>query len=409
MKKLTVVIIGVLFASISFSQGVVDTFRLDVFKSDGIKYKYGYFNKSLIGPVFGRNSADTVSKIPGTIKQVNRELWIVDDLGHWVKSINVPDTALLASKALLNSRLDTVNKIATKKDLTTITAAVDTVSKIATKFDLTTVSGSVDTINKIATKYDILQVNAGTILDTSEFNRRSMNLSDVPNKALARANLGITTGGGVADTASNIPIRATKPTNTDNIWISSVDHNIHYRLSGWEYVIKVGSRDSIADYTPQNLLKASAAMNVGWWDFGNFTFVVNNVTDPFGGTTAETISIAYPYQPFPQVATVIPGHTYTFSAWYKLGTVTDAFGLSVGDLSHGGASLASYGVLNSSVINSSTWTRLSVTFTAPAGCTDVYCYLYQTTTEVGTLFAWGAQLNEGPIRPYTNTDDTIVP
>lgn len=99
--------------------------------------------------------------------------------------------------------------------------------------------------------------------------------------------------------------------------------------------------------------------------------------------------------------TVTASTEYTFSFWarnnggsqarYRVWNVTA--GSSIVDYNLSGSNyVASIGGANNT---SSTWTRISVTFTTPAGCTSIYVYPMSSDSGTVDLLIWGAQLELG--------------
>lgn len=143
----------------------------------------------------------------------------------------------------------------------------------------------------------------------------------------------------------------------------------------------------------QNMLNMSEQLdNAAWVDL-NVTVTANAVNDPNGFLTADEITSTSAAPSIYEQTTVLPSSQYTFSFYALRGTLTNM-------------SYATYDATHSAVIsgasyfsstNSSTWTRISVTFTTPAGCTQARCYPISNSglASSETCFIWGAQLNPG--------------
>jgi hypothetical protein len=115
-----------------------------------------------------------------------------------------------------------------------------------------------------------------------------------------------------------------------------------------------------------------------------------NVNAPNGTPTADQVTIAGSGF-FLQQVTVVPGTTYTVSFYALAGTATTVnyFIYNVT------AASTLVGVVNYvPLLNSSTWTRVSFSFTVPAGCTSIYVDLARSSGN-GTVNLWGAQLEAG--------------
>jgi hypothetical protein len=154
-----------------------------------------------------------------------------------------------------------------------------------------------------------------------------------------------------------------------------------------------------------NLLNYSEDFSNAYW-ITSATISSNNAVSPDGTTSADTITYTAAAAQTYGTATVSPSTLYTFSYYVKLGTKTsnnfaiyDATNLAfiVGSTASTGPS-------------TSTWTRITITFTTPAGCTSVRCYPDSNDVAVaGTIYVWGAQLETGNFATsYIPTTTTTV-
>ena len=156
----------------------------------------------------------------------------------------------------------------------------------------------------------------------------------------------------------------------------------------------------------QNLLQYSEQLGTAPWSAqGSMAVTANQATAPDGTLTADQ-AVATGSASLLQAVTVVPGATYTFSFWAK----------------NNGGSIASYRTYDNtnsaeivaqtsyfSQINGSTWTRVSFTFTAPAGCISALVYPMSVPATGGNVFLWGAQLvNANWPGPYTVTGASPV-
>ena len=177
------------------------------------------------------------------------------------------------------------------------------------------------------------------------------------------------------------------------------------------------------DYSPTNigeprgLLIEATATNLAYrsndfaltpldgnnWNSSGYTADFTSTSLPDGSTgNARRLSIASGSGSYrSSTITVTESKQYTFSFWarnnggsqarYRVWNVTA--GSSIVDYNLSGSNyVASIGGANNT---SSTWVRISVTFTTPAGCTSIY--IYPSSSDSGTvdLFVWGAQLELG--------------
>ena len=150
-----------------------------------------------------------------------------------------------------------------------------------------------------------------------------------------------------------------------------------------------------------NLFTKTEQFDHGNWIKTAITVAANTTVAPDGATTAETLTVTSGLHNIRQDVAVLPSTQYTFS-WHALrGTMTDlhyavfnmnALSFIVPDTSYYAST------------NSSTWSRISVTFTTPSGCTLIRPWMLRDSgVASGTVFLWGAQLEIG------GTMNTYVP
>ena len=92
-----------------------------------------------------------------------------------------------------------------------------------------------------------------------------------------------------------------------------------------------------------------------------------------------------------QAINVTPSTAYTFSFYAKRGTASDAK-YSVYDSTNGGDIISPTSYY--SQINSDTFTRITVSFIAPIGCTSLAVYIIRDSLAVGNTIVWGAQVEQ---------------
>ena len=111
-----------------------------------------------------------------------------------------------------------------------------------------------------------------------------------------------------------------------------------------------------------------------------------------------------------QAITVTASTVYTFSFWAKNNSGTQAR-YRVWNVT-AGSSIVDYTVSGSnyvSQLNNSTWTRISVTFTVPAGCTSIYVYPVSSDTTGTNVYLFGAQVELGNApSSYIATGTSVV-
>ena len=128
------------------------------------------------------------------------------------------------------------------------------------------------------------------------------------------------------------------------------------------------------------------------WTVANASITTNTTTAPDGTSDADTFTAAATSHNLRQAITVSPGTTYTFSFYAKRGTMTD-LQYSVYNNTGGSNIIAPTSYYSST--SGSAWSRISVTFTAPAGCVSASVYPFRDSGSTGTAFIWGAQLEAG--------------
>ena len=140
-----------------------------------------------------------------------------------------------------------------------------------------------------------------------------------------------------------------------------------------------------------NLVTYSEQFDNAAWSTSDVTVTANTTISPSGYQDADTINATAEGQRINQTISVIANTQYTFSFYAKKGTmVTPRY--SVYDLSNGALIIAQ--VDYSNLVNTSTWSRVTATFTTPSGCTSIFVYPINGAS-TGTIFLWGCQLEAG--------------
>ena len=146
-----------------------------------------------------------------------------------------------------------------------------------------------------------------------------------------------------------------------------------------------------------NLLLQSNNLSTtsGDWVSNSFTRTTPTAVSPTGNS--ETVSLISGVGSFRCNTVFVTASTaYTFSFWAKNNGGTKAHyrvwnataGSSIVDYTSPSASYFSQ-------ISDSVWTRVSVSFTTPVGCTSVYVYPISEDASGANLYLWGAQLELG--------------
>ena len=177
-------------------------------------------------------------------------------------------------------------------------------------------------------------------------------------------------------------------------------------------------------YNPaENLSRHSEDFTNGFWTAqSGLTVTGNTITSPIGTLTADTLTgngstVGY----FTPSIAFTSGVTYTFSCYFKAGTMTSVLILLYGtNFNSGGANIIGSFNLSTGVVTSSNALSSSIT---PVGDGWYRCSITQTCTATGStanqlirlgattgyLYSWGFQVNTGPyVRPYTVTTTAAV-
>jgi len=185
----------------------------------------------------------------------------------------------------------------------------------------------------------------------------------------------------------------------------------------------------LVEVCPWNLFNNSEEFDNASWTKTNASVSANSTTAPNGTTTADTIipNSTNSYHPIVQSRTVVSGTQYTFSIYVKSagydfllvntasgsssGNVGPLFNLSTGTLigSLGGNN---YGATIQSVGNG--WYRIEFSYVTNATSSAIDINTLPTSSIAtysgnGTsgVYLWGAQLNEGALKPYFPTTDRL--
>lgn len=141
-----------------------------------------------------------------------------------------------------------------------------------------------------------------------------------------------------------------------------------------------------------NLIQQSNFLATSPWVSDFIASTNNTALAPDGSFTASTLNTTQVTHNIRQTVTVTASTTYTFSFYAKRGTATDAK-YSVFNVTAGTNIISQTSYY--SQINSTTWTRVQITFTTPVGCTQINVYPMRDSGQLGTTFVWGCQLELG--------------
>jgi len=141
-----------------------------------------------------------------------------------------------------------------------------------------------------------------------------------------------------------------------------------------------------------NLILRSQSIVAPWTLLGA-TITQDSEVAPDGTTTADTSNVTTSGANFvTQTVTVTPSTSYVFSFYVKRGTATEA-AYSIVNSTAGGNIVAPTSYFSQT--SSTSWNRISVSFTTPVGCVAVIVYLTRNIASLGTTHFWGAQLEAG--------------
>ena len=165
-------------------------------------------------------------------------------------------------------------------------------------------------------------------------------------------------------------------------------------------------------YGTTNLIPYSQQIDnlFGWSGVG--ASATSGQTDPLGGSTATLLNVSVAGANNWVTATdlvVSPSTAYTFSFYAKQGTQT---GNNYAVYDFGNFVFTVSPTSYASRLNTSTYTRVSVTFTTSATQTKARVYFSSNSTSTGNWYVWGPQLETGSVAttyvPTTTSSNTQV-
>jgi hypothetical protein len=139
-----------------------------------------------------------------------------------------------------------------------------------------------------------------------------------------------------------------------------------------------------------NLALFSEQLNNAAWTKSSVTITANNIVSPDGYTNAD-LATATAGGELLQFTTLSASTAYTFSFYVKKGTAADAK-YRVYNFDNGTNVVAPTSYISQT--NTSTWVRVSVSFTSSATGVNYGIYLIDQAS-AGTMFFYGAQLEAG--------------
>jgi len=159
----------------------------------------------------------------------------------------------------------------------------------------------------------------------------------------------------------------------------------------------------LVEVTPWNLAQYSEDFQTGW-TLANVTVTANDITAPNGTLTADKFTISVNGNDVKQTISVLPNTVYTWSFYVYGGT---ALGQQMRFYDNTNSTNIEYYNYSSSVVLGA-WVKIERTFTTPSGCYEIQAWVLAATSTIGTMWAWGAQLNIGSTaKPYFPTTDRL--
>jgi len=187
-------------------------------------------------------------------------------------------------------------------------------------------------------------------------------------------------------------------------WAGKTDNLLGYYKEGERFYKQdfTFSRSTTGTYTdsdgyiqemPYNLLTYSEDYNQSNWYKAGLTVNTNQILSPDGSLNADEINItaANAHYLF-DIISVSASTNYVLTFYAKKGTASDV-SYSVYDNSNSTDIITSTSYYNQ--ISNTEWTRISVEFTTPSGCTSLRPYPLRDGSSTGTIYIWGIQLVKG--------------
>ena len=147
-----------------------------------------------------------------------------------------------------------------------------------------------------------------------------------------------------------------------------------------------------------NLVIQSDNFSTSWSPQVGLTVTNNTAYAPDGTLTADTLtSVGAANALYQTITGVTAGNVYTYSIYVLCGTITPSqYKFAIFDNTNYAYIAAD--IIPSEILNNTTWTRVTYTFTIPIGCTSIRVYAFRNSATVtGTMYVWGAQLETGSV------------
>ena len=158
----------------------------------------------------------------------------------------------------------------------------------------------------------------------------------------------------------------------------------------------------LVELVPYNLLQQSENFTTTWTQINSISVTGNTATAPNGTLTADTLLATISPSVIRQGVSTSPASIYTFSVWLKKASGTPTTRIRIED------NVAPYNSTFVNVTPTNEWVRYEVTRTIGAGITDIVADIFPDFVNgTGSVYAWGAQLNEGSLKDYQKTETRL--
>jgi hypothetical protein len=155
----------------------------------------------------------------------------------------------------------------------------------------------------------------------------------------------------------------------------------------------------LVELVPYNLATWSQDFSNANWVKSSSSVVSNSTTAPDGTLTADTQIVSAQFGGFNQyIDNLSTGSTYTISFWAKKLTGTNTY--SVIDNSGGSGIIGTF-------TPTTEWVRYTFSFTAASAAMTLFPAQDRNASGFGSIYIWGAQLNEGTLKDYQRTETRL--
>jgi hypothetical protein len=155
----------------------------------------------------------------------------------------------------------------------------------------------------------------------------------------------------------------------------------------------------LVELVPYNLATWSQDFSNANWVKSSSSVVSNSTTAPDGTLTADTQIVSAQFGGFNQyIDNLSTGSTYSISFWAKKLTGTNTY--SVIDNSGGSGIIGTF-------TPTTEWVRYTFSFTAASSAMTLFPAQDRNASGFGSIYIWGAQLNEGTLKDYQRTETRL--